>query len=693
MEDDPTPPSKDGLEKLVELMAENNRATSEIERDGRNTRRHLLEMKKIQQASLNMSDSVNTGFENFFETMNANKLSDEENATERASIFEEIRDELTEIREGGLDTRSDDSKGSSGGGGGGGFMKMLGGAGLGVGAAAVGVAAVFASSAYLIKTIENMDGKKIVQNVDDLLGISRLNADEGAAAEVFGTLVAIGAGLLVFSAGSSAAALSQGVIDKFEGGGWPEAIKQNVAELLSIADLEGMSVKNVAGVAATLGALGAGLLAFSAGTATGAAVTGVAEAIEDFSGNAGFAKSIKDNVETLLSIDTSGGGVFKALGLAATMGALAFGLIAFSVGSATAVAVDGADAAIDKFAGSGNWAKSVKDNVETLLSIDTSGGSSLEIAGTMAALAFGLIAFSAGSATAVAVDGATAAIDKFAGSGNWAENIVSNITTLLSIADLSFGDVLETTGALGSLGAGLAAFGVGTFFAGVGDAASSADSIVSEVNKLLAIGETADKERTLAATGALTSLGVGLAAFAAGKGVVGLADLGTSIVSFFTGSKSPIEQAIEVGEKADTIQAGADAFSNFADVFERMSAMGKISIEMDDVDEAVANFNRIQGILNMNTPDGTSIDTNRNTTGALNMEMSDGTSIDTYRNTTGAGLMTISAENVDLRTNQTSVQPAASTIISSSDNSKKSSTFISQKPAAPDRTAEGVSMR
>jgi len=604
MEDDPTPPSKDGLEKLVELMAENNRATSEIERDGRNTRRHLLEMKKIQQASLNMSDSVNTGFENFFETMNANKLSDEENATERASIFEEIRDELTEIREGGLDTRSDDSKGSSGGGGG--FTKMLGGVGLGVGAAAVGVAAVFASSAFLIKTIENMDGKKIVQNVDDLLGISRLNADEGAAAEVFGTLAAIGAGLLVFSAGSSAAALSQGVIDKFEGGGWPEAIKQNVAELLSIADLEGMSVANVAGVSATMAALGLGLLAFSAGSATGAAVTGVDEAIKDFSGNAGFAKSIKDNVETLLSIDTSG-------------------------------------------------------------------GSSLEIAGTMAALAFGLIAFSAGSATAVAVDGATAAIDKFAGSGNWAENIVSNITTLLSIADLSFGDVLETTGALGSLGAGLAAFGVGTFFAGVGDAASSADSIVSEVNKLLAIGETADKERTLAATGALTSLGVGLAAFAAGKGVVGLADLGTSIVSFFTGSKSPIEQAIEVGEKADTIQAGADAFSNFADVFERMSAMGKISIEMDDVDEAVANFNRIQGILNMNTPDGTSIDTNQNTT--------------------GAGLMTISAENVDLRTNQTSVQPAASTIISSPDNSKKSSTFISQKPATPDRTAEGLSSR
>ena len=114
MKDNPTPPESGGsLEQLVELMAENNRATSEIERDGRNTRRHLLEMKKIQQASLDMSDRVNTGFDNFFETMNANKLGDEEKASERSSIFEEIRDELREMRSSGIPQES----GSSSGGG------------------------------------------------------------------------------------------------------------------------------------------------------------------------------------------------------------------------------------------------------------------------------------------------------------------------------------------------------------------------------------------------------------------------------------------------------------------------------------------------------------------------------------------------------------------------------------------------
>lgn len=640
MKDNPTPPESGGsLEQLVELMAENNRATSEIERDGRNTRRHLLEMKKIQQASLDMSDRVNTGFDNFFETMNANKLGDEEKASERSSIFEEIRDELREMRSSGI---PQEGGSSSSGGGSGGFMKMLGGAGLGVGAAAVGVAAVFASSAFLIKTIESMDGKKIVQNVDDLLGISRLDADEFAAAEVFATLATIGAGLLIFSAGSSAAALSQGAIDKFEGSGWPEKIKHNVAELLSIADLEGMSVENVAGVGATMAALGLGLLAFSAGAATGAAVTGVDEAVKSFSGNDGFAKSIKDNVETLLSIDTS--------------------------------------------------------------------GSSLEIAGTMAALSAGLIAFSIGSTTATAAEGASQAIEKFSGGGNWAENIVSNITTLLSIADLSFGDVTKTTVALGILSGGLASFGVGSFFAGVGDSVSSADSIVSEVDKLLTIGEKADKERTLAATGALASLGIGLTAFAGGKGVNALADLGASIVGFFTGTKSPIEQAIEVGERADTIQAGADAFSSFADVFERMSLMGDISISMgsaitdlddnvrlletilqggtltrgfnfetdglanlgDDVDKAVANFNRIQGILSMNT--------------------SDGTTASATSDNTGIDLMNISAENVELRTTRQQAAPSLVDASSQTSNNRGGDTY-NMTPTKPSKTKEALAGR
>ena len=40
------------FQELIDLMAANNKSTIEIERDGRNTRRHLLEMKKLQTSAL-----------------------------------------------------------------------------------------------------------------------------------------------------------------------------------------------------------------------------------------------------------------------------------------------------------------------------------------------------------------------------------------------------------------------------------------------------------------------------------------------------------------------------------------------------------------------------------------------------------------------------------------------------------------
>ena len=52
------------------------------------------------------------------------------------------------------------------------FGKMMAGAGIGVGVAGMGVAAVMASGAYFIKTMEEIDGKKIKENVQELLSIS-----------------------------------------------------------------------------------------------------------------------------------------------------------------------------------------------------------------------------------------------------------------------------------------------------------------------------------------------------------------------------------------------------------------------------------------------------------------------------------------------------------------------------------------
>jgi len=656
MKDKPTPPEKGAsLEQLVELMTANNASTTEIERDGRNTRRHLLEMKKIQQASLDMSDRVNVGFDNFFETMNANKLGDKENDRERSSIFEEIRDELKEMRSSGI-PQNGGSSGSSAGGMMGGLGKMLGGAGLGVGAAAVGVAAVFASSAFLIKTIENMDGKKIVQNVDDLLGISRLDADEGAAAEVFGTLAAIGAGLMVFAAGSSAAALSQAAIDKFESNGWTDQIKTNISELLSIADLPGMSVSNVAGVAATMAALGVGLLAFSAGSATGAVVTGVDEAVKKFSGNDGFAKSVKDNVETLLSIDTSKG---SSLLIAGQMGALGAGLLAFSAGSATSVAVAGMDAALEKFSGSG-WADQVVHNVETLLGLSKqSFGDVAEVTTALSVLGGGLLAFSLGGAAAIGTAGADKGLEVFTDTG-WAEQVVKNVKTLTAIG-----------------------------------------------------AEEGNLQKAAAATGTLTTLGVGLAAFGAGTWIASLGTAASALVGFFVGGDSPIESALKVGEKAGEIDKGTEAFGRFADVLERFNSIAKVEFNAEKFAtdltaaaktlELVVNggtsdswmpFDEVTyvGLKNMNGDINAAADNITKLQGSFNMS-SGGTDVSASSQSMGVELMTVSAQNVELRSSANQSGGSTVNAVSSDNSTTRGGDTYNMIPSKPNRSREALASR
>jgi len=657
MKDKPTPPEKGAsLEQLVELMSENNRATSEIERDGRNTRRHLLEMKKIQQASLDMSDRVNVGFDNFFETMNANKLGDKENARERSSIFEEIRDELKEMRSSGI-PQNGGSGGSSSGGMMGGLGKMLGGAGIGVGAAAVGVAAVFASSAFLIDTIENMDGKKIVQNVDDLLGISKLDADEGAAAKVFGTLTAIGAGLMVFSAGSATAALSQAAIDKFEANGWTDQIKNNVSELLSIADLPGMSVSNVTGVAATMAALGIGLLAFSAGSATGAAVKGMDEAIDHFSGGDGFASHVKKNVETLLSIDTtSASGVGSIVG---TMSALGLGLLAFSVGSATGALVTGMDAAQEKFSGTG-WAEAVVHNVETLLGLSKqSFGDVTEVTAALTLLGGGLIAFSKGSAGSVLVAGADEGLKKFTDGTSWSETVVKNVKNLTAIG-------------------------------------AEEDALAKSAK----------------AAGSLTLLGVGLAAFAGGTFFASLAKAGDGLVNFFVGGDSPIESALKVGEKAGEIDKGTEAFGRFADVLERFNTIAKVEFDSEKFAtdltaaaktlELVVNggtsdswmpFDEVTyvGLKNMNGDINAAVDSITKLQGSFNMS-SGGTDVSASSQSMGVELMNVSAQNVQLRNSASAAAPVVNSVADNSSNVQGGNTYnmMAQKP---NKTRESVASR
>lgn len=535
MAEDKREEEKSEFQELIELMTENNRATGEIEADGRNTRRHLLEMKNMQKVALETSASINFGFENFFEMMDANKLADQERAAEQYLLFDSIRETLQE----GIKTKPEEKEKKKKDGGG---MKVLGKLGAMMGPIAMaaggllaGVGIGAAGLTYAMGQMEDMDTQKIKDNVGDLLGLAddpRMTPE--AVAGVSATMLALGVGLAAFSLGEGAAK----AIGKFESeADWTGKIKENIADLLSIADLENMTPKHVAGVSATLGALGVGLAAFGIGKAA----DGVGEAISKFSGGGNFAQGIKDEVETLLSIKTEGFG--KTTGLVATLGGLGLGLAAFAVGKAGS----GVAAGLDKFTTGGNFADNIKEEVETLLSIDTGkDGQVGDFVGTMGALAAGLVAFAIGKGASSTAD----AIDKF-----------------------TDGDFAET--------------------------------ISQQVDTLLMVGDNASAERTAKATTVLAALGVGLATFAAGKGLNTLADLGASIVGFFTGSKSPVEQAIEVGEKADQIEAGAIAFEKFLDVFQKFADMSN-SIELDtNIDEAIEDLDNYTRVLETIVQGGT----------------------------------------------------------------------------------------
>jgi len=502
------------LETLVETMREANAMTSNIEADQRNTRRHLLEMKKSQETLLFHLTDHRWNFETYAEAMGVaipkwtdtddDSAQEAEDKAEQQNIFEEIRDAIKgQTADQGKETAK------AAGGMMSGLGKMLGGAGLGVGAAGIGIAAVLGAGAYFIKTVEDLDTEKIVDNVKNLLSISDEMGGKGElfkeAGTFYVTMMGIGVGLAAFAIGAGAAQ----VVQKFETPGWPEKIKENVKSLLSISDELG-----------------------------------------------GNKEMLKD------------GGAFFL-----TMTGLGLGLAAFGIGQAAS----GVGGAINEFASGENWAENIKKEVETLLSIGTLGfWDTAGIVATLTGLGLGLAMFAIGKTASGVGD----AVSKFQGE-NFAEDIKKEVEILLSISKLEgIGfDTAKFVAVMGGLGLGLAAFAIGKAGSGAADALTTfqgdnfAKDIKAEVETLLTIGAETDMGQVDLTVEALAKLGAGLAAFALGKGLNVLADVGAAVVGFFTGTKSPIEQALALADRAQDIDEGVDAFNRFGDVLERFTGI------------------------------------------------------------------------------------------------------------------------
>lgn len=361
-----------------------------------------------------------------------------------------------------------------------------------------------------------------------------------------------------------------------------EAIKEKVKTLLSIKDDVGGAgnffLQGGAFLAAMTG-IGLGLAVFSVGST----VAGMSQGLLDYFGQGNFAEGIKQNVITLMSISGELGGALSFIGESAAfllaMTGIAGGLAVFGLGSA----VGGISSALDLFTG-GSFADGIKTNVLTLLSIsDAMGGvgaflgESATFLLAMTGIGAGLAVFGAGSAIA----GIASAMELFQ-SGAFAENIKTNVLTLLSI-----GTALDEKGlgflqeggkfflAMTGIGAGLAAFGIGSILNSF-TADDFGKKVKTNVLDLLSIPDEIEGDIELKASkvnNAMGHLSAGLTKFSAGSFVSALANAATGILNFFTGGESPIDEMLKLAEKDQEIGNTERNITRMVTALERFSAL------------------------------------------------------------------------------------------------------------------------
>ena len=378
-----------------------------------------------------------------------------------------------------------------GAGGGGFFSKLFGGAGgilAGAGALVGGFGVLLAGGGKLLEAFNNFDGEKFKKNIESIMSIVPSITSPGAAAAFavdtglfLITMTQLGLGMAAFGIGQGVAGIAQKFVD-FDAQG----IKDNVITLLSIGDLYGDSwagkaalVGNSAVFLLAMTGLGAGLAVFGAGAAAGATGDAITQGINAITGES-FAQNIKDNVKILLGIGDLYGDSWA--GKAALVGNAATFLLA------------------------------------------------------MTGLGAGLAIFGAGATVGAAADAVGQGIDKVTEVG-WAQSIVDNVTTLLSISDLVGGklEALKETGTFAlimtGIAAGLGVFSFGAAVAGAttgvldvtdwatrGEGMTWSQSIVDHVTTLLSIASIPNVGADTAAfAGTMSGISAGLVAFGVGS--------------------------------------------------------------------------------------------------------------------------------------------------------------------------------
>ena len=439
------------------------------------------------------------------------------------------------------------------------MLGKFGGAMAGAGIAAAGLGLALFASAKAMKEFDDVDGEKVAENIQHLLALAP-DAGGGRLLGFFaegGTLALVlaglGLGLGVFGVGSAAA----GAADEFAGFDG-QSIKDNVTTLLSIGDDYtlgnlGFLIDSL-GFAAAMAGIAAGLAVFGAGALVASAGQGAADGIAHFTDNPNFGSRIKENVLTLLSLDEAVGGKANLIGESAVflvaMTTIASGLALFGAGAAAAGLGQGAAEGIAHFSGDGGFAEQIKQNVITLLSIDD----------------------------AIEANG-----DNFLGEG------------------------AKFFLAMSTIAGGLALYGAGSAFAGVGSGLANfmskdgnfAQDIKDKVTTLLSIGDgrsdvTGDAEDV---RDALKAIGEGISDFGSDQFSNALSNFGTGFVEFFTigGDKpTPLDIAMKVADKGDKLKAGAEGMRILGSAFTRLASVSSnndFKMHPDAIDNLTAFSN------------------------------------------------------------------------------------------------------
>jgi hypothetical protein len=249
-------------------------------------------------------------------------------------------------------------------------------------------------------------------------------------------------------------------------------------------------------------------------------------------------KAVVANVRELFKIaeltDGIGDAFVKGGSFFVAMFGLGLGLAVFGAGAVIA----SAGGALSKFLDP-NWAQSIVDNVVILLGLKDALGGNWNLLADGVAFTVAMMGIGIGLGF-FGVGAAAAGLSQFLTKDDWALRVKNSVITLLSIKDAlgSNWDMLKSSGAFAlsmiGIGVGLAAFVAGKAATGLAQFMIPEDwasKVKSSVVKLLEIANLSFGD-VAKFTGFMTAIAAGLVAFAVGKGANAMGD----VIGKFTGN-------------------------------------------------------------------------------------------------------------------------------------------------------------